>query len=88
VAYEDAYWRNQPGALQARLVQFYTRGVSLTPVCFGASASMHRKATALSAYASHSSAMGQKRGEGDAAAPERYWLLHEAVKQEHHRPPG
>jgi hypothetical protein len=82
VAYEEVLYRNHPGTLQSRLVQFYTRGIGLTPVAFGASASVHRKATAVAAYTSQQLPLGVKRGEGDAAAPERYWLLHETVKQE------
>jgi LmbE family N-acetylglucosaminyl deacetylase len=81
VAYEDVLYRTKPGLLHARLVQFYTRGISLTPVGFGLSPNIHRKATAMSAYASQLGELGVKKGEGDAAAPERYWLLGEAVKQ-------
>jgi LmbE family N-acetylglucosaminyl deacetylase len=82
VAYEEALYRTKPGLLHARLVQFYTRGYSLTPVVFGASPNVHRKATAVSAYASQLGELGVKKGEGDTAAPERYWLLSESVKQQ------
>jgi LmbE family N-acetylglucosaminyl deacetylase len=82
VAYEDALYRTKPGLLHARLVQFYTRGISLTPILFGVAPNIHRKATAVAAYASQLKELGVKKGEGDAAAPERYWLLRESVKQE------
>ncbi|ARP83402.1 hypothetical protein CAL12_23010 [Bordetella genomosp. 8] len=80
VAYEDALYRTKPGLLHARLVQFYTRGVSLTPVAF-ANTNGHRKATAMSAYGSQMPELGITRNEGDTTAPERYWLLSEAIKQ-------
>ncbi|WP_157664385.1 PIG-L deacetylase family protein [Bordetella genomosp. 9] len=82
IAYEDALYRTKPGLLHARLVQFYTRGISLTPVVFGAQPNVHRKASAVAAYASQLPELGVKKGEGDAAAPERFWLLRESVKQE------
>lgn len=81
IAYEDALYRAKPGLLQARLVQFYTRGISLTPVGFRA-ANAHRKATAMSAYGSQMAELGLSAGsQGDTAEPERYWLLSESVKQ-------
>ncbi|WP_176464091.1 PIG-L deacetylase family protein [Bordetella genomosp. 11] len=80
VAYEDALYRNKPGLLQGRLVQFYTRGVCLTPVAFR-NTNTHRKATAMAAYASQMAELGITRNEGDTTAPERYWLLSESVKQ-------
>ncbi len=52
VAYEDALYRAKPGLLHARLVQFYTRGISLTPVSFRNDMTPHRKATAMAAYGS------------------------------------
>uniref|UniRef100_UPI0039F0300B PIG-L family deacetylase n=1 Tax=Bordetella sputigena TaxID=1416810 RepID=UPI0039F0300B len=80
IAYEDALYRTKPGLLHARLVQFYTRGISLTPVAF-ANTNAHRKATAMSAYGSQMPELGITRNEGDTTAPERYWLLSESIKQ-------
>ncbi|OZI20221.1 hypothetical protein CAL26_22035 [Bordetella genomosp. 9] len=80
VAYEDALYRTKPGLLHARLVQFHTRGISLTPVAF-ANTNAHRKATAMSAYGSQMPELGITRHEGDTMDPERYWLLSEAIKQ-------
>ncbi|WP_158515194.1 PIG-L family deacetylase [Bordetella sp. H567] len=80
VAYEDALYRTKPGLLHARLVQFYTRGISLTPVSFR-NTNTHRKATAMAAYGSQMPELGITRNEGDTTAPERYWLLSESIKQ-------
>jgi LmbE family N-acetylglucosaminyl deacetylase len=81
VAYEDAFYRYKPGLLHARMVQFFMRGISLTPVGFGAPCNVHRKATAMSAYASQLSELGVKKGDEEFSSPERYWLLGESVKQ-------
>lgn len=80
VVYEDALYRTKPGLLHARLVQFYTRGISLTPVSF-LSTNTHRKATAMAAYGSQTPELGLTKGEDDTTAPERYWLLSESIKQ-------
>lgn len=80
VAYEDALYRTKPGLLHARLVQFYTRGISLTPVAFP-NTNTHRKATAMAAYGSQMPELGITKTAGDTTAPERYWLLSEAIKQ-------
>lgn len=82
VAYEEALYRNKAGLLQGRLVHLYTQGIRATPVGFAASVNIHRKATAVAAYTSQLTQLGLKKGEGDPAAPERYWLLQEAIKQE------
>lgn len=81
VAYEDAFHRSKPGLLHSRLVQFYMRGVTLTPVAFSLPSNVHRKATAMSAYASQLTELGIKKGEAEAVTPERFWLLSESVKQ-------
>lgn len=81
IAYEDAFYRGKPGLLHARMVQFYMRGVTLTPVSFGLPPNVHRKATAMAAYASQLTELGFRKGEGEAIAPERFWLLSESVKQ-------
>jgi LmbE family N-acetylglucosaminyl deacetylase len=82
VAYEEALYRNKPGLLQGRLVQLYTRGIRATPVAFATNSNVHRKATAVAAYASQLQELGVKKSAGEAAAPERFWLLQEAIKQE------
>jgi hypothetical protein len=79
IAYEDVLDDVKPGVLHARLVQFFTRGISLTPVGFP-NTNAHRKATAASAYASQAPEPGAGKDAGKMAAPERYWLLSESVK--------
>jgi LmbE family N-acetylglucosaminyl deacetylase len=86
IAYEDVLYGAKPGVLHARLVQFFTRGISLTPVGFP-STNTHRKATATSAYASQAPEPAAGKDAGKTAAPERYWLLSESVKQAPESPP-
>jgi LmbE family N-acetylglucosaminyl deacetylase len=82
IAYEDAIYRDKPGLLQLRLVQFYKRGISLTPVVPAIAVNIHRKASAVAAYTGQLTEAGSKKADSDLAAPERYWLLREAVKQD------
>lgn len=82
IAYEDAIHRTRPGLLQLRLVQFYKRGVSLTPLLPAVPVNIHRKASAVAAYGRQLAEAGGKKADSDLAAPERYWLLRESVKQE------
>jgi len=83
LAYEDAGHACRPGLLQNRLVQCYMRGISLTPAVMPAAGNVHRKATALSAYASRAA---EEPGHDDLgpdakalADVERYWRLRIAV---------
>lgn len=83
LAYEDAGYTTRPGLLHNRLVQCYMRGISLTPAAVPASGNVHRKATALAAYASRAGNEASRATSGPGARVlaevERYWRLRNAV---------
>jgi len=79
LAYEDVPYRGRPGLLQQRLAELAEGGVRATPAPADAEAgSPALKAHALQAYTSQWRAFGDA-GLADAAQPERFWILEEAV---------
>ncbi|MBO1113775.1 PIG-L family deacetylase [Bordetella petrii] len=74
LAYEEALYRRKPGLLQQRLAELRAQHVLATPEA-GPQYRGDRKTRAVAAYASQLGALGLTPGQGDDAAPERYWLL-------------
>lgn len=74
LAYEEALYRRKPGLVQQRLAQLRGQRIRVTPLS-GPQYLGNRKTRAVAAYASQLEALGLAPGQGDDAAPERYWRL-------------
>ncbi|MBO9353803.1 PIG-L family deacetylase [Bordetella petrii] len=74
LAYEEALYRRKPGLVQQRLADLHAQHIRATPAA-GPPYLGERKTHAVAAYASQLDALGLMPGQGDDAAPERYWRL-------------
>lgn len=74
LAYEEALYRRKPGLVQSRLAALRAQHIVATPVP-GPAYRGERKTRAVAAYASQLEPLGLVPGQGDDAAPERYWEL-------------
>ena len=74
LAYEEALYRGKPGLVQQRLAELRAQDIRVTPLA-GPQYRGDRKTRAVAAYASQLEALGLVPGQGDDAAPERYWRL-------------
>jgi len=74
LVYEEALYRCKPGLVHQRLIELHAQNIRVTPTA-GPRYIGERKTRAVAAYASQLDALGLTPGQGDDAAPERYWRL-------------